>query len=237
MPTINSSTTITYTDERVAIVIHSASKSVFAIRPIPDIALELFETSGTAWYLSKGYVAAKGLSGNEILRDLPVDFPGNIGLGVPWPKVVDSAKEWSQEVGTWMTEEVYAPDLWEELLAAKKLFGAESFRTFENMPFNIDEQAKISEQIQQIKVYVKKTYKLSSEQFSRVKERLDEADRASRRMGRKDWILMFNGAIFSLVLSDLIPPDAAHNILVIAVHGLGYLFGVTPPLPPVLPGG
>ena len=102
--------------------------------------------------------------------------------------------------------------------------------------FDSEEQAKISEQIRQIKAYIRKTHQLSNEQFSHIEERLDEADQASRRIGRKDWLMMFNGAVFSLVLSDLIPPSAAYNILIVAVHGLGHLFGITPPLPPTLPG-
>ena len=135
-----------------------------------------------------------------------------------------------------MTEEVYTPDLWEELLAAKNLFGEQSGKDFGNAPFDGEEQAKISEQIRQIKVYIRKTYQLSNEQFSRIETRLDEADRASRRIGKNDWLMMFNGTLFSLVLSDLIPPSAVQNILIVAVHGLGQLFGITPPLPPPMLG-
>jgi hypothetical protein len=95
-----------------------------------------------------------------------------------------------------------------------------------NTLFNIGEQAEISEQIQQIKAWIKKTYELSGEQWARVKARLDEADQASRRIGRKDWRIMFYGTGSSLILSNLIPPRAAQHILVLTVHGRAHLFGI-----------
>jgi hypothetical protein len=210
-------------DHPVAIVHHPASKSAFAI-----IAVVGDE------YESKSFVAAKGLSTNEMLDRWVSQLSAH---GVRFsPEILGRATAWAREVGRWMTEEVYTSDLWEELLTAKSLFGEQSGKDFGNAPFDSEEQAKISEQIRQIKAYIRKTHQLSNEQFSRIEARLDEADQASRRIGRKDWLMTFNGAVFSLVLSDLIPPSAAQNILIVAVHGLGHLFGITPPLPPPLLG-
>jgi hypothetical protein len=211
-------------EHRVAAVSHSASDSLFAVL----VKVE------TRTYACREYVANKRLTTDQVLKDLRSQAHS---LGPPWGVVLERAAAWARAIGRWMAEEVYTPDLWEELLAAKRLFGAQSLRGSENALFDIDEQAEISKQIQQVKIYVKRTYELSTEQFSRVEARLDEADRASRRMGRKDWLMVFNGAVFSLVLSDLVPPSAAQNILVATVHGIGHMFGITPPLPPALPGG
>ena len=79
--------------------------------------------------------------------------------------------------------------------------------------------------MKEIKGYVRKTYSLSAEQFSHVEARLDEAERASRRMGRKDWLLLFSGTVFTLIITDLVTPDVAHHVFVMALHGLGHLFG------------
>src|SRR5437660_729960 len=47
---------------------------------------------------------------------------------------------------------------------------------------------------------------------------------AASRLGRKDWILLFMGGIFSLTLADVITPDIAHHILMMTLHGLEHLF-------------
>ena len=47
--------------------------------------------------------------------------------------------------------------------------------------------------------------------------------------------LLFNGAVFSLILTDLITPQVAQHVLLITVQALGYLFGHEMPpghLPP-----
>lgn len=125
------------------------------------------------------------------------------------------------------------PDLWEELRRERQIL-EDAHALFDNTPFTSDEQMAISAQLREIKGYLKNAFSLSDDHMSRVEARLNEAEDASHRMGRKDWILLFNGAVFSLILSDLIPPQAAQHILVLALQGLGHLFGIGG-LPPDLP--
>jgi hypothetical protein len=121
---------------------------------------------------------------------------------------------------------VETPDLWEELGRAREFLGSSSgYESAENSLFTREEQAQISRQLREIKEQLRKTYGLTAGQFSRVEARLDDAEKASQRMGRKDWVLLFAGTIFTLIVSDLIPPDVAQHILAMAVHGLGHLFG------------
>jgi hypothetical protein len=107
----------------------------------------------------------------------------------------------------------------------------------ENTPFTASEQADVSEQIKQVRDYIRATFELTSEQISRVEETLNHAEEASRHMGRKDWLLLFNGAVFSLILTDLITPQAAQHILMLTVNGLGHLFGFGGAPPHLLGGG
>ena len=60
-------------------------------------------------------------------------------------------------------------------------------------------------------MFITNTYELSSDQLSEVNERPDEIAKASGRLGRKDWLMAFSGAVFSLVLSDLISPQASSS--------------------------
>lgn len=89
----------------------------------------------------------------------------------------------------------------------------------------------------EIKAYIKTTRELTSEQITRVEARLDHAEEASRCIGRKDWITLFNGAIFSLILTDTITQDTAQHVILMALYGIGHLFGVGGPPPHLSPGG
>jgi hypothetical protein len=144
-----------------------------------------------------------------------------------WPQVPPLAGKWARKLIEVREEHANAPDLWAELEQSKRLLTAPG----ENTPFTESEQAEISGQIQRVKAYINDTFELTDERLSEVEKRLDEAEQAGRRMGRKDWLMLFNGAVFSLILSDLIPPQAAQHILLMTLHGLGHLFGIgAPPL-------
>jgi hypothetical protein len=126
------------------------------------------------------------------------------------------------------------PDLWEELSRSKNFFTGQSGQSTENSHFTNAEQADISAQIKQIKDYIRAAHELTSEEMSQVEARLDQAEETSRRMGRKDWLVLFNGAVFSLILTDLITPKTAQHIILMTLAELGHLFGIGGP-PPHLP--
>lgn len=134
-----------------------------------------------------------------------------------WAKVLDWASEWCSQVKE--------PNLWADLEQVRETLIAAQDEDSENTPFTPQEQAEISAQLREIKEYIRVTYSLSSEQLSHVEARFDEAERASRRIGRKDWLLLFSGTILTLIVTDLVTPDAAQHIFVMALHGLGHLFG------------
>lgn len=111
------------------------------------------------------------------------------------------------------------------------MFTCATFGDLGNAIFTVTEQAAISNELQEIKEYIKKTYSLSDKQMSFISERLDEAEKASQRIGRKDWLLLFSGTILTLILTDLITPDVAQHVFVMALHALRHLFGGgAPPL-------
>jgi hypothetical protein len=67
---------------------------------------------------------------------------------------------------------------------------------------------------------------LNDEQLRRVEEALDEAEEASRRLGRKDWSLLFVGVLFTLVASSLIsvrPSALTIEIIASALAVLGVI--------------
>jgi hypothetical protein len=131
---------------------------------------------------------------------------------------------WAKDIIKW----VDTPDLWKSMPDPAAIPG-ELTPDSPNTPFSPDEQAAISAQLKEIKEAVKQTYQLTAEQSAELDKKFDEAEKASRRMGRKDWGLLFGGAVFSLILSDAITPGIAGHILMLMEHGLGHLFMGNPP--------
>jgi len=149
-----------------------------------------------------------------------------------WDRTINSVQGWTEKVQEAIKD---LQDLWEELSRNRELLDGEPGENIEDTPFTRDEQAEISARIKRAKEYIRTSGELTSEQISRIEARLDHAEEASKRIGRKDWLMMFNGAVFSLVLTDTITPQVAQHIFTLVVHGLGHFFGYGGP-PPHLPG-
>ena len=171
-------------------------------------------------------------SGVPIEEELQIEWLLRRYPSWSWGDVSDSFRGWLNEIQDTQKD----PDLWEELKGNKTFLGGQHEQDVENTSFTFDEQAQVSAQIDRVRDYIKATFELTSEQMSRVEETLSRAEDASRHLGRKDWLLLFNGAVFSLILTDLITQQAAEHIIMLTFHGLGHLFGFGGP-PPHLPPG
>jgi hypothetical protein len=156
-----------------------------------------------------------------------------------WEETARTFGHWLQDVRNSLKkieEDEKTPDFWDELKRSKEFVGGQPDANVENTPFSEAEQADISSQMALIKDYIKSAHELTSEQIAHVEQRLDEAEQAGQRLGRKDWLMAFNGSVFSLLLADLITPKSGQHVILMAIHGLGHLFGFGGP-PPLLPGG
>lgn len=136
------------------------------------------------------------------------------------PMIIGEVLEWAADVHEW----VDTPDLWEISRSGDKIPGDLTPHSA-NTPFTEDEQGVISTQLKIIAESIKKTYELTAEQSAKLDEKFEEAEKASRRMGRKDWGLLFGGALLSLILCDAITPGIMGHILMMTGHGIGHLFG------------
>lgn len=137
-----------------------------------------------------------------------------------WSDVVNHVGEWCQGV----VEYVNTPDLWAELEHTRDVLKGSQYEAVENTPFTPAEQAEISNQLRAIKASLQENFELTAEKLSQVGERLDEVEEASHRLGRKDWILLFAGTVFTLIITGTVTPDVAQHILTMALHGLSHLF-------------
>jgi hypothetical protein len=199
----------------VTVIIHSETRSIFAVAKVKERA-----------FISEWETDFNGTR-EEFLADLRSASWGN---RVRWGAVKKDAKRWVKEVAK------ETPDLWTQLKQGKEFFAGQADQDVSsNAPFADAEQAEITRRIQQARDYVRTSGELPEEQIPRILARLDHIEEASKRIGRKDWLMMFNGAILSLVLSDTITPSVAQHIFTLVVYGLEYFFGHGGP-PPHLPG-
>ena len=128
---------------------------------------------------------------------------------------------WAESVQEFMK----APDLWAELRREQKFLSGDAYETVSNAPFSPVEQSRIAGQLREVKDYLSDRYPLSEEEISEVEVRLDEVATATLRVGRKDWLLMFYGVMFTLIVTALLPPDAVQRSIAMVNHGLADLFG------------
>jgi hypothetical protein len=137
--------------------------------------------------------------------------------------VVSDVRIWANGVYKWMQ----VPDLWENSHGYGGIPG-ESTPDSANTPFTPDEQAYISAKLLAIAEDVKQSGDLTAEQWVKVKETFEEAAKATERMTRKDWGMFFGGVVLSLVLPDIITPEAMRHVFMLVEHGIGHLFSVAP---------
>lgn len=138
--------------------------------------------------------------------------------------------EWLDEI----RETVGVPDFWEELKRGRQLV-AEIQQESGNSPFTDDERRQIVAQLQAIKTQVKEQFKLTAEQLAEVNEKLDEVAEASKRMGRKDWLIYFLGTITALIIAATVTSGMGDHIFTTVIQAIAHMFiGGTepPPLPP-----
>jgi hypothetical protein len=139
--------------------------------------------------------------------------------GTDFADIADAVRTWGHEISEWMQ----APDLWKSMPDPSGILG-QLIPDAPNTPFTPDEQTAISAQLKEIREAVKRTYELTAEQSIHIDEKFEEAEKASRRMGSKDWGMFFGGALLSLILSDTITPAIMGDILMMMQHGIGHLF-------------
>jgi hypothetical protein len=166
------------------------------------------------------------------VRGTVTDGPVIDWLDVIWSFAVAQVTEWANSV----QETIGDPDFWGEAQRNKEIIASAHLGAAGNTPFNPSELTEVAGVLREIQNYIEKSTSLSSAQISRMETSLNEAEEASRRIGRKDWILLFSGTIFSLIVADILTPRIAQDILLFVIQGLGHLFGVGGPPPQIPPG-
>ena len=110
-----------------------------------------------------------------------------------WAGVLPLIQQWAADVKRYTEIDAAIPDLWEELRRGKEFLADIQYDNAGNTPFGQDEQAEIAQFLREIKQSVQLTYSLTNEQMEHLDARFDGVEEASRRLGRKDWLLLLSG--------------------------------------------
>jgi hypothetical protein len=159
--------------------------------------------------------------------------------------VLEDLSQWTDQVARLIADDAKRareqeeyerlPDLWAELQQSQELLESLAERDeVENSMFAADEQQTINSRLDEIESYLREQFELSGERLTALEEGVSELKEATRRVGKKDWLLMLSGWVFNSVMSAIVPPAAVQHILEMAARGLGHIFGFGAP-PPALP--
>jgi hypothetical protein len=151
-----------------------------------------------------------------------------VGDGLEWQ--TSPSTSWHAmhpRLRTWLGEvksDLETPDKLTELQKKAQLLSVASDSITDNTPFSLDEQEQIADQLRIMVDRAQRTYSLSPTQVKAWNERLEYVVKASRRLGRKDWFLLFAGAIFTY-LPVLLPPEAIRDMSLNLLKAIGHLHG------------
>jgi hypothetical protein len=173
--------------------------------------------TGQALHASHSYTDADAHGSADILRTQPY------GKRVAYQDIyaedyIGIVRDWAEELKAAKVKELLRGD-------GSAPSGFADDQTGENTPFTPAERADIINQLRAIHDSVRRNYRLSAEQLAAIDKRLQEAEEASKRLGRKDWQSLFYGIVFGLIVNDAVPPDVAQHIFTGVINGIAHLLG------------
>jgi hypothetical protein len=157
-----------------------------------------------------------------------------VGDGAEWPVGSYTWGTILPRISTWLKEvklDIDTPDLWAELQRDARLLTGAASNVTENTPFTADEQNAIAAQLQELAEHAQRTYSLSATQLREVTARLDYLANATRRFGRKDWLVVCAGVMLSYTVTATLPPEAAPAMLLRLLRAIGHLLYGLPDMP------
>jgi hypothetical protein len=137
-----------------------------------------------------------------------------------------NADDWEGEASWWLTDlrsELEAHDPWAELNRETSL--SPLVEGQENTPFTSDEQAQIAEVVARLLEQANEA-DLPEEERGEVQSALEyAADTASWIPGRRDWVIIVSGYVFTKVAEGVLTTDTMRLLFHWMTAGFGPLFG------------
>jgi len=137
---------------------------------------------------------------------------------------LESLDTWLQNLHT----EYTTPDLWATVSQDKALSTAVSSGEVTNLPITPAEQKLIAVKLDEIRAYIVDRQAGNEDQVATINEEIAYLKGASSRLGRKDWLTILWGGLFSLALALAVTPETAKGMMRLAAEAFRWLWTVIP---------
>jgi hypothetical protein len=171
------------------------------------------------WYYS-AYIAP-GFREIDFDGDLPHRNPS------PFEEALADFDDWLRTSVSDYLDDRRGADLWQALQSspmATDTLGDED-------AFSDHEIARVESSLGRLLEEVRVAKLLTHDQLESLNERVDYLARASRRMGKKDWAVLFTGTLVTFAINAALTAPVAGDLLRMAGAAIHWLFSV-PTLPP-----
>jgi hypothetical protein len=118
-------------------------------------------------------------------------------------------------------EDLNTPDLWAELDTLPDAVA--DFQALKNTRFSSEEQSRIANALSEFLKEVQNQGLLSADAIRDLDDQVNYLVAASKRLGRKDWVLAATGALFSFTLQAGLTGSTAGQLLRLATDGLQWI--------------
>lgn len=118
-------------------------------------------------------------------------------------------------------EDRILPDLWAEL--HQPLGSTQEAQALQNTPFSSEEQKRIADTLKVFENKIQSEDLLDAEQVKLLHDRLEYLVEASKRIGRKDWLMAAAGAIFGFTLQAGLTSGVATQVINAAGEALRWI--------------
>lgn len=132
---------------------------------------------------------------------------------------VTGAYSWNLVLVRWvglLRKEIDTPDLWAAIASGQSSVMQATATASENTPFTAPERAQVAMFLGEIRTYIQASAGLPPDRFNIVVEKLAYLEQAADRMGRKDWLNLFLGVLFSMALQVGMEKSVFQDLLSVA---------------------
>jgi hypothetical protein len=142
-----------------------------------------------------------------------------------WEAVEAAAQRWVTNAA----RELAASDPWAELAARRALLSVTVEPGYDNSTFTPSELDAIRRGLDELRALVAARVALDAARAERLDQDIAYLKDAAARTGRTDYRGIFQNVMWTLVAEAIVPLDVVRQGIVIALHGVAHLFGISVP--------
>lgn len=148
-----------------------------------------------------------------------LDVSGGGTIIEDWNDMHEAAEIWMESI----KKDINEPDLWANLPETSDSLWQSTVSEYENSRFTNDEHTIIVQGVQKIREFVIE-FGIANNEIKLLDNKLDYLVESSKKLGRKDWILVAWGTLLSVITSLALDSNSAKTIFEIAGKAFNDLY-------------